>query len=70
MTKLKLKTIKEIESTHQDYGKSPVFRVNGLKHEIKKGAILWILHALKKQKNPYKAFMDFHNIIPEDLVQE
>jgi len=36
---------------------------------LKKEAIEWLLYAIKKKKNPYKSFMDFHNITDEDLIK-
>ncbi len=37
------------------------------KSQIKEKAIKFFLHRLKYRGNPYKIFMDFHNLTEEDL---
>lgn len=45
-------------------------RVDELKKkEIKAEAIRWLIYGLKKRKNMFKMFMDFHNIKDEDLLK-
>ena len=37
--------------------------------DTKKGAIAWLVYSLKKGKNVYKSFMEFHNITPDEISE-
>ncbi len=50
---MKEKTLKDLEIVGHDV--------------VRKEAIKFLINALKKRKNMVKVFMDFHNIIDEDL---
>ena len=55
----KLKTIKDLT---EEYSMCSLCAITA-----KKEAVKWVLDIVKKNKNPFKAFMEFHNITDEDL---
>ena len=74
---MKLETVKDLEKSIDREFQKTLFCNDGKEYggaikfvfigELKQKAIKWLLHSLKKKKNPYKSFMDFHNITHEDL---
>ena len=68
MTEEKLKTLKDLPSLAMGNPLSEVKEEIFIDiKDIKKGAIKQIIDGLKKKKNFFKVFLEFHNITEEDL---
>ena len=73
---MELKTLKDLvhkaENIYRGKNNLTDYNINGRdlsSHLLKQEAIKWFLYGVKKRKNPFNMFLDFHNITEEDLSQ-
>jgi len=67
MKKEKIKTVEDLK--HQE-GSLFVKDKHISEKELKEAAVKFFLHGLKKRKNPYKMFMEFHSLKEGDFEKK
>ena len=60
---MKPKTVKDLEIKHGERYGMCSYCIERVKEE----AIKFLIYTMKKEMNPFKAFMRFHNITEEDI---